>query len=149
MTDHIENKAFLPVLCHLSHSPFLVSTVAAIYIPIKYNFSFSLKGELNVTWSGVNLIISKVFFRIDYNSRPFKSHGFTNTSSTLIKNVCLVWLTKIKQAFAVLYLWVGHYFFFSIWVFSHNHSQITGLQEKGEGISLTSTPLPPASGGWQ
>ena len=27
--------------------------------------------------------------------------------------------------------------FFSIWVFFHNHSRITGLQRKGEGISLT------------
>ena len=29
------------------------------------------------------------------------------------------------------------YLFFSIWVFFHEHSQITGLQRKGEGISLT------------
>ena len=28
-------------------------------------------------------------------------------------------------------------FFFSIWVFFHEHSRITGLQGKGEGISLT------------
>ena len=28
-------------------------------------------------------------------------------------------------------------FFFSIWDFFHEHLQITGLQEKGEGISLT------------
>ena len=27
--------------------------------------------------------------------------------------------------------------YFSIWVFFHNHSRITGLQGKGEGISLT------------
>ena len=27
--------------------------------------------------------------------------------------------------------------FFSIWVFFHDHSRITGLQGKGEGISLT------------
>ena len=27
--------------------------------------------------------------------------------------------------------------FFSMWVFFHNHSRITGLQGKGEGISLT------------
>ena len=30
-----------------------------------------------------------------------------------------------------------HFFFFPIWVFFHEHSQITGLQGKGEGISLT------------
>ena len=28
-------------------------------------------------------------------------------------------------------------FFFSIWVFFHEHSQITGLQGKGEGTSVT------------
>ena len=28
-------------------------------------------------------------------------------------------------------------FFFSIWVFFHEHSRITGLQGKGEGISFT------------
>ena len=28
--------------------------------------------------------------------------------------------------------------FFSIWVLFHEHSRITGLQEKGEGIPLTS-----------
>ena len=27
--------------------------------------------------------------------------------------------------------------FFSIWVFFHEHSRITGLQDKGKGISLT------------
>ena len=29
------------------------------------------------------------------------------------------------------------FFYFSIWVFFHDHSRITGLQGKGEGISLT------------
>ena len=29
------------------------------------------------------------------------------------------------------------FFFFSTWVFFHEHSRITGLQGKGEGISLT------------
>ena len=31
----------------------------------------------------------------------------------------------------------GFFSFFSIQVFFHNHSQITGLQEKGVGIALT------------
>ena len=31
----------------------------------------------------------------------------------------------------------GAWFFFSIWVFLHEHWQITGLQGMGEGISLT------------
>ena len=36
-------------------------------------------------------------------------------------------------------------FCFSIWVFFRDHSRITGLQGKGEVISLTPPPLPPAS----
>ena len=32
---------------------------------------------------------------------------------------------------------VSQVFFFFIWVFFHNHSRITELQGKGEGISLT------------
>ena len=39
----------------------------------------------------------------------------------------------LQNYFHIMY--IG--FFFSIWVFFHNHSRITGLQEKGEGISLT------------
>ena len=36
--------------------------------------------------------------------------------------------------------------FFSIWVFFHNHSQITGLQgEEGGDFFNSSPPLPPAS----
>ena len=34
-------------------------------------------------------------------------------------------------------LFIFFFFFFSIKVFFHEHSQITGLQRKGEGISLT------------
>ena len=36
-------------------------------------------------------------------------------------------------------IFMDNYFFlfFSIWVIFHDHSRITGLQEKGEGISLT------------
>ena len=35
------------------------------------------------------------------------------------------------------FLYDCYYYYFSIWVFFHNHSRITGLQGKGEGISLT------------
>ena len=34
--------------------------------------------------------------------------------------------------------WIFFFFFFYIWVSFHDHSRITGLQGKGEGISLTS-----------
>ena len=32
---------------------------------------------------------------------------------------------------------ISYFFFFSIWVFFYGHLRITGLQGKGEGISLT------------
>ena len=40
---------------------------------------------------------------------------------------------------------LNHFFF--IWVFLHEYSQITGLQEKGEGISLTPYSKVPNSRG--
>ena len=42
-----------------------------------------------------------------------------------------------SEGLLVLNLLVLSSHFFSIWVFFHEHSRITGLQEKGEGISLT------------
>ena len=42
-----------------------------------------------------------------------------------------------SEGLLVLNLQVLSSHFFSIWVFFHEHSRITGLQEKGEGISLT------------
>ena len=40
---------------------------------------------------------------------------------------------------------ISRAFFFSVWVFFHNHSQTTGLQGKGKGIFFNSSlPLPPA-----
>ena len=35
----------------------------------------------------------------------------------------------------IIHFFIENYYF--IWVFFHNHSRITGLQGKGEGISLT------------
>ena len=39
----------------------------------------------------------------------------------------------------------SHHIFFSIWVFFHDHSRITGLQGKGGDFFNSSLPLPPAS----
>ena len=65
---------------------------------------------------------------------------------------CLVWLSSFyirgnnyelvfcfvkKIKFAFLNSFVSKKISFSIWIFFYNHSQITGLQQKGEGISLT------------
>ena len=48
---------------------------------------------------------------------------FSSWSPTLLK----------QNSIVVVFLWI---FFFSIGVFFHNYSRITGLQGKGEGISL-------------
>ena len=48
----------------------------------------------------------------------------------------LGWLTVVKKALIATNP-KKIFLFFSIWVFCHEHSRITGLQEKGEGISLT------------
>ena len=48
MRDHNENRVLLPILCYPNHFPFLVSTVATIYIliTVKYNFSFTLNCQI-------------------------------------------------------------------------------------------------------
>ena len=43
----------------------------------------------------------------------------------------------MNQLFPGRTKYLTHFFFFSVWVFFHEHSQITGLQGKGEGIFLT------------
>ena len=45
-----------------------------------------------------------------------------------IRNFLRIWSHLLKKSFFKI---------FSIWVFFHEHSRITGLQGKGEGISLT------------
>ena len=47
--------------------------------------------------------------------------------------------TSLAHAFLAHYeqVWLNDFFFFSILVFFHEHSRMTGLQGKGEGISLT------------
>ena len=50
------------------------------------------------------------------------------------------WPEKTKDCSKFYSYFVNHSFFFfflSIWVFFHEHSRITRLQGKGEGISLT------------
>ena len=54
---------------------------------------------------------------------------FSRISSISVK-ICVLhsWLSTRRQIQA---------FFFPIWVLFHEHSRITGLQGKGEGIPLT------------
>ena len=44
-----------------------------------------------------------------------------------VQLICLVEIIKMRSTLA----------FFLIWIFFHEHSPITGMQAKGEGISLT------------
>ena len=59
------------------------------------------------------------------------SHLLATTTMSLL-------LLSIPGQLQDLLLWMFlEIFFVSIWVFFYNHSRITGLQGKGEGISLT------------
>ena len=42
-----------------------------------------------------------------------------------------------QRAYICLVILHDNFFFFSIWVFFHEHSRFTGQQGKGEGIFLT------------
>ena len=53
-------------------------------------------------------------------------------TTNIVTTFCVCWVLY----FSWKYNW-RYEFFFTIWVFIHKHSQITGPQGKGEGISLT------------
>ena len=51
--------------------------------------------------------------------------------------ICTWIIYFIRSALKFPFYWVVNHLFFSIWVFFHEHSRITGLQVKREGISLS------------
>ena len=53
----------------------------------------------------------------------------TNYSPKLCKMMVYIYVC--------MYVYIYIYIYISIWLFFHEHSRITGLQGKGEGISLT------------
>ena len=59
---------------------------------------------------------------------PQVSNYFENCRSEMLKKVNARWIFRV---------FVALFFFLSTWFFFHNHSRITGLQGKEEGISLT------------
>ena len=78
-----------------------------------------------------SIILSQSLFEI------FLIMRLRNDVSFLYK-MCFLSTIRSKQTF-ITNVYVNFYFFifFSIGVFFHNHSRFTGLQGKGEGISLT------------
>ena len=65
-------------------------------------------------------------------------------------DTCMITLNQLgetlNQKFLFCTLEQMIFFFFSIWVFFHEHSRFTGQQGKGEGYLFNSSlPLPPAS----
>ena len=69
------------------------------------------------------------------------STSLINSSNIFQKNSVYLktfYLTQLSTiGFYILKKSLTSYFFFSIWFFFHELSRITGLQWKGEGISLT------------
>ena len=68
--------------------------------------------------------------------------GINKTSVSKECDICHYWYFSNKVFKFQTYVCNRYHdllmIFFSIWVFYHDHSRITGLQGKGEGISLTS-----------
>ena len=77
-------------------------------------------------------------------NRPEPTHPRTVLSFT-DNNVLFLALSADAVHNHVCLADLANYYFFSIWVFFHEHSRITGLHEKGEGISLTPQALLPTS----
>ena len=70
-----------------------------------------------------------------YHTWTGKVFNFFNFSKFRIYS-CLFFPKKFNFLEAEVYS-LGFFCFFSVWVFFHNHWQITELQGKGEGISLS------------
>ena len=72
-------------------------------------------------------------------------HFNDKSSLSRISGIIITYISSINRELLERYAnlngsciyWDTKSFFFPIWVFFHEHSRITGRQEKGEGISLT------------
>ena len=110
-----------------------------------------------------NMWFKKEFHRYQFYSKKqfglFKLQQFISCSFRVLYKwvgelICLVLCCFFNIQFGLAFSWLlvlliqtGFWisfkrfwfqlFFFSVWVFFHKHSRITGLQEKGEEISLT------------
>ena len=125
-------------------------------LTVKYHFYFWTLSDRNMKM-GCHVIfflqilnlVPRVYTILD------KTHSFHGVSGNSPENLRKLSVyekfydpgnhTK-KQAFYVVNGWKPLSIFFSIWVFFHNHSRITGLQREGGGYSFNSSlPLPSAS----
>ena len=91
------------------------------------------------TFQYCNFLISKLKggtleFVFDVKIVPMNFPYFKNCTSKFMQ--ANWWHHKLFHFHLSFWIWEV---FFSIWVFFHEHSRITGLQREGEGISL---PLP-------
>ena len=83
------------------------------------------KGKLRKSWT---------LFYNNYFIKPFKmTIIFSLICLFVIKFFLFIFQARSQRSFQFLIL----RFFFSIWVFFHEHSRFTGQQGKGEGIYLT------------
>ena len=97
--------------------------------------------SLVISWNYGN-ILRHVFFQKGLGWYILRCPNFLdigkNTSSTRPSINCADKGRDVAVCTRIYSISLFPYLFFSIWVFFHNHSRITGRQEKGEGISLTS-----------
>ena len=73
-----------------------------------------------------NLVVKSIWEFVDGRF----INQWSNVISHLPRNIFSFTIRYLNNTLAI-------FFFFSIWVFFHEHSRITRLQGKGEGISLT------------
>ena len=96
---------------------------------VSLNLNYALKRPER--GRGVNLSPPPpVVFRKMYSLKRVKLWWLFVTFNIIISHIFPENFIKIPQV-------VQKIFFFSIWVFFHGHFWITGLQGKGEGISIT------------
>ena len=106
-------KVFLKISQNLQENTCTIDFVTGVFLWILWHFWECLfsKTQLGDCFWSLTL------------GRDYRTKRFDLILST--KNFSLTLLTKCRHIF------------FSIWVFFYEHSRITGLQRKGEGISLT------------
>ena len=127
--------SFSHICCYYLICFFHFGYAAGIFIQNKFLFvflsNFCLGFRYNYCWNHLSffyfiflyilhLYFSRCCFDLSVFHFAFISSFFT-TFCNLFDPFCFPWVI----------------FFFSLWVFFHNHSRITGLQGMGEGISLS------------
>ena len=112
---------------------FILGCYSNFLIAISSGFSFALIPSERIAFSNklinefATLASSEIISRFSTKDIFGKDVTLSDKKGSTVYQNSLLSVTFVKSSI----------FFFSIWVFFYEHSRITGLQGKGEGISLT------------